>query len=88
VSVTRLLRLASLVLAICVAVGGQVRAVDLVDLDDSNPITAQTSDAFIATTTGKAVEPPGLGGAILAFPVTIGSGRTAIVELFRPPQLA
>ena len=61
---------------------------DLVDLDDSNPITAQTSDEFIATTAGKAVEPPGLGAAIRAFPVTLGSGRTAVVELFRPPQLA
>ena len=84
--VARLLRFASLVLAICIALQGQLRAADLVDLDDQDTITAQTSDEFITTTIAGGMEPPRLGGVIPTFPSTLGSGRATVVELFRPPQ--
>ena len=87
-SVARLVRLASLVLAICIALGGQLRAADLIDVDDSDTITASASDDFIATTAGKGVLPPRPCGALQAVPVTIGAGRVAVVRLFRPPQVA
>jgi hypothetical protein len=86
VSFSRLVRFASLVLAMCIALGGQLRAADLVDQDDPDAITAPVCDDFIATTASKAVEPPPLGGTLLTLPVVIGSGRLATVELFRPPQ--
>jgi hypothetical protein len=82
----RLVRFASLVLAICIALGGQLRAVDLVDFDDPDAITAQASDEFIATTASKPVVPPLPDGTLLTLPLTISAGRLALSELFRPPQ--
>ena len=73
-------------LAICIALGGQLRAADLIDLDDSDTITAAASDEFIATTAGKVVMPPRPCGALQAMPVSIGAGRIAELRLFRPPQ--
>lgn len=85
-SFSRLFCLASLVLAMCIALGGQLRAVDLVDLDDPDAITAPVCDDFLATTASKAVAPPAPGRTLLTLPVVIVSGRLATVELFRPPQ--
>lgn len=79
---------AALVLATCIALGGPLRAVELVDLDDSHTITAPASDEFIATTASKPVAPPRCNGTLPAQPLTFGPGRLAIVELFRPPQAA
>ena len=45
-------------LAICIALGGQLRAADLIDLDDADTITASASDEFIATTASRVVAPP------------------------------
>jgi hypothetical protein len=88
VSVARLVRLASLVVAMGIALGGQLRAVDLIDLDDGDTITVAASDEFIATTAGKVDVPPRPCGALQAVPVSIGAGRIAVVRLFRPPQVA
>lgn len=77
---------AALVLATSIALGGPLRAVDVVDLDDSDTITAPASDEFIATTASKPVAPAPCDGQLLALPLTFGPGRLAIVELFRPPQ--
>jgi hypothetical protein len=88
VSVARLVRLASLVLAICIALQGQLRAADLIDLDDSDTITAPASDEFIATTASRVVAPPRPSGALPAMPVPLGAGRVAVNRLFRPPQVA
>ena len=74
-------------LAICIALGGQLRAADLIDLDDSDTITAAASDEFIATTACRVVAPPRSCAALLAEPVAIGAGRIASVRLFRPPQV-
>ena len=86
-SIARLVRLASLVLAICIALGGQLRAADLIDLDDADTITASASDEFIATTACKVVAPPQVCGTLQAVAVAVGAGRIAVVRLFRPPQV-
>lgn len=74
--------------AICIALGGQLRAADLIDLDDADTITASASDDFIATTASKVVAPPRACGTLPSAPVAVGAGRTAVVRLFRPPQVA
>ena len=67
---------------------GQLRAADLIDLDDADTLTASASDEFIATTVCKIVAPPRACGTLPAVPVALGAGRVAVVRLFRPPQVA
>jgi hypothetical protein len=77
------------VLAICIALGGQVRAVD-VDLDDTNEVTSVVADDFIASLSGNAIGPSGGGsgkGKVLPTAPAIGAGRAAVSELFRPPEV-
>jgi hypothetical protein len=77
----------SLMLALYFALGGQVRAVDVADPDDSHELTSADADDFIAPTTGDIVEPPAEGLLVPIPMLSIGAGRTAVSELFRPPQL-
>ena len=78
----------SLMLALYFALGGQVRAVDVADPDDSHELTSADDDDFIAPTTADVVEPPAEGLIVPLPPLSISAGRTAVAELFRPPQIA
>ena len=75
------------VLAICIALGGQVRAVDIVDLDDADDVASLACDDFIASVVGAALVPPSHGRQVYTPPLTIGAGRAVVSELFRPPQV-
>ena len=75
-------------LALYFALGGQVRAVDVPDPDDSYELTSAYDDDFITPSTFDLVETPAEGLIVPIPPLTIGAGRTAVSELFRPPQIA
>ena len=87
VNLARVLSPLVFVLAICIALGGQVRAVDIVDLDDADDIASTTCDDFIASVVGRDLVPPSHGRAVYTPPLTIGAGRAVVSELFRPPQV-
>ena len=76
----------SLVLALYFALGAQVRAVDVGDPDDSHELASAVDDDFIAPIVGETIEPPAETRLPPVPPLSIGAGRTAVSDLFRPPQ--
>jgi hypothetical protein len=78
----------SLLLALYFALAAPVRAVDLTDPDDGHELASADDNEFIAPSTGEAIEPPAERRIVLPTPLNIGAGRTAVSELFRPPQAA
>lgn len=75
-----------LTLALYFALGGQVRTVDIADSDDSHELASADDDDFIAPTGGETILPPAEVRLVLVTPLNIGAGRTAVSDLFRPPQ--
>lgn len=73
-------------LALYFALGGQVRAIDVTDQDDGHEIASADDDDFIAPSTGEAIDPPVESRIVHATLLSIGAGRTAVSDLFRPPQ--
>lgn len=78
----------SLLLALCFALEGQVRAVDIADPDDSHELASAADDDFTAPIVSEIIAPPAEGRTVPAAPLALGAGRAAVSELFRPPQTA
>jgi len=75
-----------LAFVVCVALGGQARAVDDVGGDSDDIAFA---DDFVFTGQQPAeLEPPAVTDRVLSWPSESNSGRLVIADLFRPPIAA
>lgn len=75
-----------LLLALCVALGGQLRAVDAPSLDDTDDDISLSADDGVFTVHGALMlEPPRASSRAVLPALTSGRGRRVIAELFRPP---
>jgi hypothetical protein len=73
-------------LALCIALGGQVRAVDAPGLDDTDDDVSLTADdSLFVLRQAVMLEPPKTSSRADVPPPPSGCGRQVIAELFRPP---
>jgi len=77
-----------LLLALYVALVGEVRAADVANLDDSPQLASADDDDFIIPSAGRTIAPPAQDLPVPLTRPNIGAGRTAVSDLFRPPQTA
>jgi hypothetical protein len=73
-------------LALCIALGGQLRAADAPSLDDANDdITLSGDDSVCTLRQTLTLEPPKTSSRAVLPALAPGRGRRVIAELFRPP---
>jgi len=73
-----------LVFAVCVALGGQARAMDDAG-SDSDDIVCSANDLVATQAERLSLEPPSVRVQALPLPSELNSGRRFSADLFRPP---
>lgn len=76
------------VLALLVALGGQLRAADLSGPADADDIAFDTDDNPVTLHEDIALEPPTASSRVVPPTPAPAHGRLATADLFRPPQAA
>lgn len=76
-----------LIFAVCLALGGQARAMD--DTGSDSDDIACSADDLVATPAERlSLAPPSVGIQALPLPSESNSGRQVSADLFRPPTAA
>jgi len=77
-----------MIFAVCLALGGQARAIDDAGSDSDDVVCAAADDFVFMGAVSIQLEPPSVRLQALPLPSESNPGRRVIADLFRPPITA